>query len=86
MRGGLRDLCGMTKDCAEWLEGKDCGFHHLDEDTQEALEKKPTSAEERVARDEALKKKADYIKRLLEWKRALTSARLEREPYDSELD
>ena len=78
-----------------------CRFHHLDEDTQEALEKKPTSAEERAARDEALKKKADYIKykklkqspyvipipiprRLLEWKRALTSARLEREPFDSE--
>ena len=39
-----------------------CRFHHLDEDTQEALSKKPTSAEERVARDEALKKKADYIK------------------------
>ena len=73
----------------------------MDEDTQEALEKKPTSAEERAARDEALKKKADYIKykklkqspyvipipiprRLLEWKRALTSARLEREPFDSE--
>ena len=34
----------------------------MDEDTQEALSKKPTSAEERVARDEALKKKADYIK------------------------
>ena len=78
-----------------------CRFHHLDKDTQEALSKKPTSAEERVARDEALKKKADYIKykklkqspyvipipiprRLLEWKRALTSARLEREPFDSE--
>ena len=34
----------------------------MDEETQEALSKKPTSAEERVARDEALKKKADYIK------------------------
>ena len=73
----------------------------MDEDTQEALSKKPTSAEERVARDEALKKKADYIKykklkqspyaipipiprRLLKWKRDLTSARLEGEPYDSE--
>ena len=78
-----------------------CRFHHLDEDTQEALSKKPTSAEERAARDEALKKKADYFKyqklkqspyvipiqiprRLLEWKSALTSAYLEREPYDSE--
>ena len=39
-----------------------CRFHHLDDDTQEALEKKPTSAEERAARDEALKKKADYFK------------------------
>ena len=78
-----------------------CRFHHLDKDTQEALEKKPTTPEERVARDEALKKKADYFKykklkqssyvipipilrRLLEWKSALTSAYLEREPYDSE--
>ena len=34
----------------------------MDDDTQEALEKKPTSAEERAARDEALKKKADYFK------------------------
>ena len=34
----------------------------MDKDTQEALSKKPTTAEERVARDEALKKKADYFK------------------------